>query len=399
VSRSDAVDAPPNPALDAGERAAAVGILTAAWGAPVTLAAADVVWERDHVVRLVADDGRTAILKRVRRDDTASPADHARAFAAEEVALELLAGTDEPVAPRHLGTDDALGLLVVEELPPGRSLAQSLLDDDPVAAHADLLAYGRALGTIAVHGADHVHEHRELRRRRGLPPDQPPRAVEAATRSLPELLTTARAVGLDPSPIEGELGGVAARMTDGSYAGFVHGDPCPDNVRVVDGRCRIFDFERSGAGSITLDAGHLLMPFPTCWCFAQLPVGAAEPALAAHRDVLAGNGLDVGPSWDRALVDGLVTWLLARTPLLVEALGSDRTWGTTSLRARWLVWTAAVPPHAERLEVLPRTAAFVRDLHAALRQRWPDVELPAYPALQGHGDSVVLPPDGWADDT
>jgi Ser/Thr protein kinase RdoA (MazF antagonist) len=396
VSRSHGVNPPIEPALDAREQAAAVAILTAAWGCRVALAAAHVVWERDHVVRLVTTDGRTAILKRVRQDDTATAAEHGRAFAAEQVALELLAGTADPVAPRHLGTDTTLGLLIVEELPPGRSLAESLLGDDRAAAHADLVAYGHALATIGVHGVERAEEHRELRRRRGLPPDQPPRAVEWAARSRPEFRTAASGLGLDPSAIEPELDAVASRIA-GAYAGFVHGDPCPDNVRLVDGRCRIFDFERAGAGSIALDAAHLVVPFPTCWCFARLPLGGAAPALDAHRDVLARHGLDAGIAWDRALVDASATWLLARTSLLTEALGSDRTWGTTSLRARWLVWTATFPSHAERVDALPRTARFVWQLHSALRRRWSDVVLPGYPALQEAGDAVVVAPDGWAD--
>jgi Ser/Thr protein kinase RdoA (MazF antagonist) len=387
----------PEPALEPAARAAAERILTDAWGAPVALARADVVWERDHVVRLVADDGRTAILKRVRRDDSAPADEHAHAFAAEQVALALLATTDDPVAPRLLGTDDALGLVIVEELPTGRSLAQSLLGDDTAAAHADLTAYGRAIATMAVHGARHAGEHHELERRVGLPADHAPRAVAWADRQRSALSAALAGLGIDPTATDGELDGVVARIRTGPYQGFVHGDPCPDNVRIVDGRCRVFDFERSSRGSIALDAAHLLAPFPTCWCFAQVPAEAAEVALAAHRAVLASHGIDGGAPWDEALVDALAIWLVARTPLLVEALTADRTWGTTTLRARWSVWTTTFPERAARADVLPRTAATVRALHDALRARWPDVGAPGYPALHRPGEIPVAAPDGWDD--
>jgi Ser/Thr protein kinase RdoA (MazF antagonist) len=36
-------------------------------------------------------------------------------------------------------------------------------------------------------------------------------------------------------------------MTNGvAYPGLVHGDACPDNVRMRGGECLIFDFESSG---------------------------------------------------------------------------------------------------------------------------------------------------------
>ena len=43
-------------------------------------------------------------------------------------------------------------------------------------------------------------------------------------------------------------------LTETGYRGLVHGDACPDNVRFLDGRCRIFDFEHSGWGAVALDA-------------------------------------------------------------------------------------------------------------------------------------------------
>jgi hypothetical protein len=139
-------------ALSPAERAVAESLLSAAWGEPVVVCAADVVWDRAHVVRLRTRDGRSAILKRVRSDPEVG-ASGSESFGIELASWEYLAGMPVPVAPRLLGADVTAGVLVMEELPPGRSLADSLLLGDRVTAVADLAAYVTALG-VAVRGAD-----------------------------------------------------------------------------------------------------------------------------------------------------------------------------------------------------------------------------------------------------
>jgi len=110
-----------DPVLSAAEHAVAESILSDAWNEPVEVATAEMVWTRRHVVRLVAHDGRSAILKRLHRGDV---------FGVELASLEFLGGMPDPVAPRLLGADVTAGILIMEELPPGRSLAHSLLGSD-----------------------------------------------------------------------------------------------------------------------------------------------------------------------------------------------------------------------------------------------------------------------------
>jgi Ser/Thr protein kinase RdoA (MazF antagonist) len=386
--------------LDPAERAAAARILGDAWGAAVVLDRTEIVWERDHVVRLHAGDGRTAILKRRRTDDTASPDDHQRAFAAEWASLELLASTPEPVAPRLLGGDAQQALLVVEELPPGRSLAQSLLGDDPALARADLVAFAEAVAAMNVHGIRHADEHRDILRRHGLPADQRSRWVDAVVRERTRFVATVAELGLsgpaEERAVATDLDELVPTLTTGPHVGFVHGDACPDNVRFVDGRCRAFDFERSSPGSVALDAAYLVAPFPTCWCFARLPPDAVDAATAAHRAVLAAGGVAVDDGWDHAVAVAIGAWIVARTPLLVEALADDRQWGTTTLRPRLLAWTGAFPSRAAAVGTLPALATLVDRLHHALTARWPESAVPAYPALAVPGAPFADVPDDWS---
>ena len=135
------------PVLSAVEREAAESLLGDAWGTPVEVGMAEVVWKRDHVVRLGTRDGRSAILKRPHQHPDSGRLD-LEAFGTEFASLEYLAGMPVPVAPRFLGADFNAGILLMEELPAGRSLADSLLLGDRVTATADLVAYATALGSL-----------------------------------------------------------------------------------------------------------------------------------------------------------------------------------------------------------------------------------------------------------
>ena len=98
-------------------------------------------------MRLGTCDGRSVILKRPRRGRQGGEPDR-DAFGIELASLEYLAGMPVPVAPRLLGADVTAGVLVMEELPAGRSLADSLLLGDRATGTADMTAYATALGSV-----------------------------------------------------------------------------------------------------------------------------------------------------------------------------------------------------------------------------------------------------------
>jgi hypothetical protein len=69
------------------------------------------------------------------------------------------------VAPRLLGADRALGLLVLEDLGPSDSLADRLLGADPAAARAGLRAYAATLGRLHAATAGRFGDYRASRPR------------------------------------------------------------------------------------------------------------------------------------------------------------------------------------------------------------------------------------------
>jgi aminoglycoside phosphotransferase (APT) family kinase protein len=225
--------------------------------------AAEPIWDRSHVVRLHLATDRSVVLKKQGDNDT---------FGVERAALEYLNRMPEPVAPRLLGADAEVGILLMEDLGPGASLAGSLLTGDRSRVREDLVSYAEALGSM----------HAWSVRRPGSPAGLPdPAWLGVVARRKDAFLGAAAAVGLAAVDAGTEIDELFLILNGAGYQGVVHGDACPDNVRFLGGGCRIFDFETSGWGPVVLDASYLLAPFPSCWCFGRLPAWVAAPAWTA----------------------------------------------------------------------------------------------------------------------
>lgn len=389
--------------LGGDDRRAVERILAEAWGEAVTTSAVEVVAGRDHVIRLFANGRRTAIVKRPRTANSGGRwGDEPAGLATEWAALDLLNAMPEPVAPRLLGGDPVRRLIVIEDLPPARLLADSLLGADPGRARGDLIAYAEALAAVGAWSRDRTAEHAEARRRRGLDAGDARGSwwVRVIERSRGDFVAAAAGIGLPVTGVDAEIAEITQILDGGIAPGFVHGDPCPDNVLVIDGRCRLLDFERSSWGSVVLDAAYLIAPFPSCWCFAGLPAEAAEPALAAYRAGLTAGGH--GPTgasdgdWDQAVAAALAGWLVVRGALITRAWdrNGDELWGTTTMRPRLLAWVESVldAPGATAFPALARLAgALAEQAHEA----WPGVRVPIYPAFARPGVAAVEPPADW----
>jgi len=365
------------PALSAAETQAAEALLIRVWGPGTSVRAAESIWDRSHVVRLHLATGRSAVMKK--RSDGDS-------FGVELAALEYLNQMPEPVAPRLLGADAEVGILLMEDLGPGASLADSLLTGDRSRVRADLVSYAEALGSI------HAWS---MRRRPGNPSLGTPPWPALVARGKDALLGAAASLGLPAADAGAEADQLCVMLDETEYHGLVHGDACPDNVRFLDGRCRIFDFEHCGWGAVALDASYLLAPFPSCWCFGRLPASVAAPAMSAYRSRLEAAGIDLGPSWDAAMTAAVGAWILAWGNRIAEALEEDSQWGTTTMRPRLLTWLRSFTSAAGQSGVLPGLRVLAAGLHEQLSARWPETVVADYPALARPGAARVQIPDFW----
>ena len=367
------------PALSAAETRAAEALLAGVWGRGTSVRAAEPIWDRSHVIRLHLATGRSVVMKRRADPDT---------FGVELAALEYLDEMPEPVAPRLLGADADAGILLMEDLGPGASLADSLLTGDRSRVRADLVSYAEALGSMHAWSMGRPRDPRL-----GTPP-----WPGAVTRGKDAFLGAAVSLGL-AAAAAGTAGTEIDQLSlllDGTgYHGLVHGDACPDNVRFLDGRCRIFDFEHSGWGAVALDASYLLAPFPSCWCFGRLPASVTAPAMAAYRGRLEAAGIGLGPSWDVAMTAALGAWIVVWGDAIAKVLEEDQEWGTTTMRPRLLTWLRSFTSAAGRSGVLPGLRVLAGGLHERLSARWPQAVTADYPALARPGSAQVQVPDFW----
>ncbi len=377
--------------LSAAETRVAESLLASRWGTGVVVRDAETIWDRSHIVRLrLADDDRTVVLKRPREGNFG---DRSRGFDAELAALEFLSPMETAVAPRLLGADASAGILVMEDLGPGSSLADSLLAGDRGRAEADLIGYARAIATMHAWSMARSREYGQIRARLAGSADGEvaPDWMDAITRSKEPLLAMAAQMGLAIDGIDQEIDSLQALMAGTGYVGLVHSDLCPDNTHIADGTCRIIDFETSGWGPIALDVAYLLAPFPSCWCFASLPAEAAGPALLAYRDQVTNAGVDLGPDWEVALTAALAGWVVARVRI-GRALKEDSNWGTTTMRPRLLTWLHSFIEAAARTGALPGLRSLAEAVREQLLLRWPDAVVPDYPALARPGAPLARIP-------
>jgi Ser/Thr protein kinase RdoA (MazF antagonist) len=381
------------PVLSAAEADLAAALLASAWGERAEIRAAELIWNRHHIVRLHLGSGRSAVLKR--REERALQSGQSRAFGVELAVLNYLNAMPVPVAPRLLGADPDAGILLIEDLGPGTSLADSLLAGDRARAEADLVAYARALGALHAWSIGRPGDLAGLRARYAPGAPVGPAWLSAVEAGRDAFLAVAATLGVSAGRVAGELSEVAAMLTGTGYPGLVHGDACPDNVHLADGVCRVFDFETSGWGAVALDAAYLLAPFPSCWCFARLPAEVAAPAVAAYHGCLQDAGIALGADWDADMAAALASFIIARGRVITRALDEDRPWGTATMRPRLLTWLRAFTEMASRAGVLPRLHDLADTLHDQLSRRWPGLVIHEYPALVQPGSVAFPRPDWW----
>jgi hypothetical protein len=382
-------------ALSAAETAAVSGLLADARGAGVEIRGAEAIWNREHVVRVHVGVGRSVVLKR-RGDD-------GEQFGVELAALEFLNGMPVAVAPRLAGADVAAGLMVMEDLGAGASLADALLGEDRERGRAGLVSYAEALGAMHAWSMGRADELAGLRARYAPRTPLGPAWLGAVERGREAFLRAAASLGLAAGGAGPEIDQIPVILNgtgDGGpngpgYVGLVHGDACPDNVRLGADGGRIFDFEASGWGPIALDAAYLLAPFPSCWCFGRLPAEVTAPALDAYRAVVRAAGVELGPDWDAALAAAVAAWIVARGQMISQVLSEDQPWGTTTIRPRLLTWLRTFTDAAGRAAVLPRLRDLAEALHDELSSRWPDTVTADYPALARPGSARVAAPQWW----
>ena len=384
--------------------AAAEQALTRALGRPVRLGEVNTLTDPDRrnvVLRcrnLAGDDPASVIIKRVVADDY-NPDNTAswdvRRFYSDWAGAEFLSALPgaPDYCPRFYAGDRALGLFILEDLGPHRSLVQPLLEEDAASATAALCAYAITLGQM--HAATIGQSDRFERLRQALYPAEA--AAGKSDPSFAERVARLRdrldqlGVRIEPG-FEQDIDAVSEAMSNpGPFRAYIHGDPCPDNMFFVDGRMRLIDFEFGRFDHALVDAAYARMMFPTCWCANRLPGDVVAQAERVYRAELVAGCPEAQDDrvFETALVCACASWLLTTLEWLLEdGLKEDHEWGIATIRQRLLARPEAFIATAEEFGQLTALRGTASRLVQVLRQRWPDVTpLPLYPAFANSAQS------------
>jgi hypothetical protein len=370
--------------------------LSKASGDTVTLDNVDVLSDdtrRNCIARAVARSagGRTrSVIVKATRSPTYDPSDdkllQTSGLAKEWVACAFLAAR----APGRghgsalLAGDVAGGIMVFEDLGAHlTSLVDPLLEGTAQEAESALTHYARALGRLHADTVNCLDAHYETFQSVFGPgrPRRPP-----GSRVAKDAQAVVQRLG--GAPPESELALLSSRLIEpGPWLTLIHGDPCPDNSLLVDGRIRLIDYEFARPSHALLDAVYWRMGFPTCWCAGRTP-----PVVTAHLDAIYREQL--GSAIPLALADTAyrtevaylsAAWLFTSLSSdLEDTLERDETWGLWSIRGRLLWHLEAVIEMTEAAGVLPGIGSAAQGWLLELRRRWPDASpLGLYPAFAG----------------
>jgi hypothetical protein len=290
-------------------------------------------------------------------------------------------------ALRFYGGDREAGVIVIEDLGDGEALVDRLMGDDPRRAEEGLRLLAECLGRMHADTIGHEERYQAFRDALGPRPGSPRPGPLEGLRS--ELERGFQALGIEPSPgFDEDFARVAAAWADPEpFLAYVHGDPCPDNCRIVDGRLRLLDFETGGFRHAMMDAVYGRIIFPTCWCANRLPPHAAPMMEAAYRAELARScpAVEDDKRFRQELLHACASWLLCSgTWMLEKSLAADHQWGISSWRQRVLVRLDAMADSAEQFDYLLAMGATARRCTARLRELWPAEAdaMPLYPAFR-----------------
>jgi hypothetical protein len=312
-----------------------------------------------------------------------------RRFFSDWVGAQFLSAmADGAHSPRFYGGDYSLGLFILEDLGYHRSLVEPLLNEDAASAERALLRFSARLG--ALHAATIGHSAQFEGLFTAISPKvwayvQDVPNVDGRVKQLQACLDRV-GVHANSDEIRDLEAVVHATENPGPFLSYIHGDPCPDNVFLIDDELRLIDFEFGRFGHSLMDGTYGRMAFPTCWCANRLPHGLVSKMEAVYRAELVKGCSHAQEDriFERAVVEACGSWLFSTLSRHLDgALAADYTWGIATMRQRLLARLEAFVGVAEEFNQAAGLRGIASRVLQELRKLWPETDpLPLYPAFR-----------------
>lgn len=330
---------------------------------------------------------RTVILKHVAQ----GPRESRHGLFNEWAALRFLSQLelDPQASPMFYGGDLQEGVLVLEDLGAGRSLADVLLGSDAATAEATLISFAQALGRMHAASIPRLAEYRRLRAELGPPGGE---AIIKASSLMTEFERALGSVGLSLHGAADDIRAVVSGVAHpAGFLALVHGDACPSNERLVDQRVVLLDFATAGLRHALLDGVCGRVPFPSCWCARRLPTHIPPLMEEAYRSELV-RGCPAAKD-DAAFAIAAATatayWLIETTTVALAAMPfRDWQWGISTIGQRLALRVALFTELSEQTGSYRALAALLARLVDLLGLA--DQHMPLYPAFGGPPISTGL---------
>lgn len=307
--------------------------------------------EHPHVSRLsLAGTPPTAIAKTGRLDN-------------ETAALRFLGGHHAPLLLAASGE-----VAIMEDLGTGPSLDTVLLNGTAEEATEALLTYATALGRLHASTTGREEEYYALHPRPRIMYDRITILGNSLAAKWREL--TALCADRDHLPdLPGQAGAqwhdlLAELAEPRPWLALSSGDACPQNTRLVNGEIRFLDFEHAAFRHPGLDLAALLLPFPACPSWGELPADLVPRLLAAHR-------AEYSPEGDtrRAAALGALPWAVLRAVRIPKLEAADAPHPMGFSRRGQLVSTLRTAAGAGT-EWWPDLAEWLGEVAEGLDARW-----------------------------
>jgi hypothetical protein len=279
--------------------------------------------------------------------------------------------------PHFYGGHRPTGVIVLEDLGAAPQIDHILMGEDAAAAESALTAFVKTLAELHCLTAGHTDRYDEIRQGLGS------RVVRDYTGWIKRFGERMEKEGFASAALSVELEACRSAFAEpGPFKVYTHGDPCPDNCLLIDGRLHLLDFEWGEVRHALIDGVYPWIHFPSCWCVNRLPDNLPEQLMHTYRTALAvgireaEDDARFGPGLVAACVAGFTNNYGG------DALKKDSQWGISTVRQRYLLRIRTLAKTAEQFgfSAISDASNLLGDRLDAL---WSDVELMAiYPAFR-----------------